>query len=916
MKDKLFTAVVSLALVVGLFGVLPAPRALAATTYTWNQTGSASWVTAENWTPTRTTPASDDILVIDGSVTATPTLTNVTTETIGQLRIINNAIATFTATSSATLTVSGGAGIDLEIDAGSSLTLSGSNAILISLSSGVTGSVSGSMTVAGGAHRLTAIGADAITMNSGATFTTGSSFSGSAFGNATGSASSIVFAAGSTYTHNAGSNPFALTAPSSVVVFQPGSTAIFRTNTGYSASGRTYANLTVQNNTALNGTGASDFQFQTLTVESGSSFTHSGSSAATVTIRGDISSAGIGNVSLTSGTGGIQVIGGTTQTFGGGGGSGSITFASAVTVASGTTLAAARTLTTDGPTTINGSFQLNSGGWATGSGTWNYASGATLIFNSSGSYAVNDSDVFWPATNGPQNVTVQTGGLTMNMARTVGGTFQTSAGVTNGNNLTLNGTARINTGGFFTGSPVYGAASTLVYNPGGSYNIGAEWVSGGTVGSGVPKNVTIQNSTAVALPNGAGSRTVNGDLTIGSGSSLSLGGNIGDDLNVGGNWVNDGGFTANNRTVTFNGSAAQTIGGSADTAFAYLAIDNPAGVALARSASAANELALTNGRLTLGNYDLTLASSASVSGTPDATKMIVTDVDGSQTGKLCKVWGSGAFTYPIGDNRGTAEYSPVTFTPASPSGLTVCFRVVDDKNSNVPPQVTTDYLTRYWVGETMAGSFGNTTSATFTFIDNASDVVGSASAMLPKKWDGSYPWTETSPMAVPTFTYGGLASLSQFTAFKSGVLAVTLAEFSAVQQGDAVLVTWETAMELDNRGFNLYRGTSPDGWDRRLNEYLIPSQGQGSPVGFTYTWQDRADLTPDTTYYYWLEDVDIHGATTLHGPVSVDYVGPTAVALSSMSASPAGAAASLPGALLALLAAPLAGAAWALRRRP
>jgi hypothetical protein len=128
----------------------------------------------------------------------------------------------------------------------------------------------------------------------------------------------------------------------------------------------------------------------------------------------------------------------------------------------------------------------------------------------------------------------------------------------------------------------------------------------------------------------------------------------------------------------------------------------------------------------------------------------------------------------------------------------------------------------------------------------------------------------------------------------SGTLAVTLADFHAAQQGDAVLVTWETASELDNRGFNLYRGTSPDGWDRQLNTTLIPSQSQGSPGGFVYTWLDDVDLVPGTSYYYWLQDVDTSGAMTMHGPVSVDYIGPTAVTLNGVQASPAAGAAALP----------------------
>ena len=65
----------------------------------------------------------------------------------------------------------------------------------------------------------------------------------------------------------------------------------------------------------------------------------------------------------------------------------------------------------------------------------------------------------------------------------------------------------------------------------------------------------------------------------------------------------------------------------------------------------------------------------------------------------------------------------------------------------------------------------------------------------------------------------GLATCGEVTDLKVTLspLAVTLADFSAVQQGDHVLVTWETNSELNNRGFNLYRGTSAAGPDRQLN---------------------------------------------------------------------------------------------------
>ncbi|MBN1138557.1 MAG: hypothetical protein JXM73_18350 [Anaerolineae bacterium] len=97
--------------------------------------------------------------------------------------------------------------------------------------------------------------------------------------------------------------------------------------------------------------------------------------------------------------------------------------------------------------------------------------------------------------------------------------------------------------------------------------------------------------------------------------------------------------------------------------------------------------------------------------------------------------------------------------------------------------------------------------------------------------------------------------------------AVRLVSFTATPLVGAIRLDWETATEIDNLGFNLYRATSPDDEPVRLNDTLIPSQAPGSPVGARYTWLDRV-MRSGVTYYYWLEDVDIYGFTTLHGPVN------------------------------------------------
>jgi hypothetical protein len=96
--------------------------------------------------------------------------------------------------------------------------------------------------------------------------------------------------------------------------------------------------------------------------------------------------------------------------------------------------------------------------------------------------------------------------------------------------------------------------------------------------------------------------------------------------------------------------------------------------------------------------------------------------------------------------------------------------------------------------------------------------------------------------------------------------AVSLASFKATAVGDGIHVTWETANELDNLGFNLYRSESAESDRLQLNAALIPGQNSGSPVGAVYSFLDET-AQPGVTYFYWLEAVDVHSGTALHGPV-------------------------------------------------
>lgn len=350
-------------------------QATAVATYTWNAVGTASWATAANWTPTRTTPAASDILQFNagGSVT----VTNVPTQTIGQLAISNNSTVLLeAAAASTTLTIGGGSGTDLSVASGSAFNVDTGNTLLIAVATGATGSVSGAMTFSGAAHSLTAADASGIIFNSPGSFTQGTGCTGNVFGN-TGTANTIVFASGSSFVQQAGSNPFGLGQPASKVVFQTGSLFSFQQNSAPSFSGRTYANLEI-NFAAFSQspTGSAALSIDDLTVTLG---TLNLGMTGTFNLKGNVSVATGQTLNFNPGSASVVTLNGSAlQTISGGG---TLTFGANETVAVNNPIGVAlsRNVTLTGLTLTNGVI-------TTGANTLTLASGATVSGGSSASY--------------------------------------------------------------------------------------------------------------------------------------------------------------------------------------------------------------------------------------------------------------------------------------------------------------------------------------------------------------------------------------------------------------------------------------------------------------------------------------------------------------------------------------------------
>ncbi|HMA62608.1 MAG TPA: FlgD immunoglobulin-like domain containing protein, partial [bacterium] len=98
-------------------------------------------------------------------------------------------------------------------------------------------------------------------------------------------------------------------------------------------------------------------------------------------------------------------------------------------------------------------------------------------------------------------------------------------------------------------------------------------------------------------------------------------------------------------------------------------------------------------------------------------------------------------------------------------------------------------------------------------------------------------------------------------------LPIELQSFTASLENQKVILNWETASELDNSGFNIFRSGQENGGYMQINEELIDGAGNSSTTKY-YQYIDQK-VIPGNQYWYKLQDVSFAGETEMHGPVSV-----------------------------------------------
>jgi hypothetical protein len=194
------------------------------------------------------------------------------------------------------------------------------------------------------------------------------------------------------------------------------------------------------------------------------------------------------------------------------------------------------------------------------------------------------------------------------------------------------------------------------------------------------------------------------------------------------------------------------------------------------------------------------------------------------------------------------------------------YRLGSCSNSILPTSnsVSSDGGTNFMVALSAASSCAWTVASNDAWITVTSSANGIGNSTVTYNVGAN---TSTSPRN-GSITIGN----QTFTVNQAGTpTAVDLISFQAIADESGTTLKWQTGFEAHNLGFRLWRD---DGGKRvAVNQQLIAGSAlkTSAPLtsGDSYTWTDSA--TPGyQNASYWLEDVDLNGTSTWHGPFAVE----------------------------------------------
>jgi surface protein len=165
---------------------------------------------------------------------------------------------------------------------------------------------------------------------------------------------------------------------------------------------------------------------------------------------------------------------------------------------------------------------------------------------------------------------------------------------------------------------------------------------------------------------------------------------------------------------------------------------------------------------------------------------------------------------------------------------------------------------------------------------------GSFSALTPTRVDENGTPEDISDDTLSVRT----DSFSEFVfASDTNPLPVEMAGFDGATSEDGVRLTWQTASESNNAGYEVQRRNGEAGeW---VDLAFVESKADGGSTTEPRSYQYVVDGVPAGTHQFRLRQVNVDGTSSLVGPISVDVQMQNAVALSPPTPNPVSSTASV-----------------------
>lgn len=359
---------------------------------------------------------------------------------------------------------------------------------------------------------------------------------------------------------------------------------------------------------------------------------------------------------------------------------------------------------------------------------------------------------------------------------------------------------------------------------------------------------------------------------------------------TGGNWIcKDGGLVLKNTSlennsnfdagigtviVTGNAPTAQSkLGGSSSTTFYNLTINKSINNALlGQSVTVNNVLTLTNGKLEINNYNLTIGNSGNILG--------------QNKDRYIKTNGTGFLIRPVGATWTAFPVGKVTFNPArlKNDGTPDNFKIrVEDhflENGTAGANVTTNVIPKTWLieEETPGGSnvsmrliwrplhhnnngFDDNNATIAHYTGGAWQDLGGGASVADNSYSSDHRYREAS----------NITSFSPFGARTVQNFPVELLYFYGEKEGNNVRLDWQTATEINNSHFDVE--WSKDGINfEKIGE--VAGAGTTNEVQFYEFFDDLNRVSFQNRHglhYYRLKQHDFDGKYEYTNIISIEF---------------------------------------------